>query len=604
MKRFWIVLALCLAVGLVVLIGCGPRPQVGTQAVTPRVGGMPPVYYVIASDAPASMRRGGPNTWVCSGTNDEVQIQAAVDAATDTDGDASLGEVGEGAVVQLSPGIFVVSQAAGVTSVDGYCDLDSDNPSGACRAEASTVEGGAAIDFQNGSFSDLAVGQVVRFSGGQEGGGDSLEDQHEDFIGTITALDGSSNYFDVSERISEDFDDHAADRLTWTVMHSAIVLKPSVILRGSGRRATTIQLADSQNCNMIQTEVGSNHVSWQIENLTLDGNETNQTTANLSNGLILNDYAWDVHLLNIAVINTLGDLCHVNYPWGLRFRNGWLEHSAAGRGLVLGDASNALVSGVKIRANGGEALVLRGSGCAAAKITGCNLGSDSNVAIRMIASPTNCLFSDNYIDGTGGGIVVDGNGHVIVGNEIYPTASTIGIDVSTQFDLVIAGNHFVGTLAPAIQANQSNNGGCNIYGNVGGVEWTKEIRHIWVENGEGATVDNRSLVCRSLGGAGDEFVIDNTQGSSLVWGILVCGNAADDAMGRIQTRGFQQYGPVEGDEVYAVGNELCVSNNNAGALEVAGAGDTIIAICMESRGAGGAGIYRGINIVLVEPYIK
>lgn len=57
----------------------------------------PLVYYVIASDAPSSFKRSGPNVEICSGSGDEVQIQAAIDAAEAT---------GLVCNVMLSPGTY------------------------------------------------------------------------------------------------------------------------------------------------------------------------------------------------------------------------------------------------------------------------------------------------------------------------------------------------------------------------------------------------------------------------------------------------------------------------------------------------------------------
>lgn len=72
MKRFGILLAIVVAVALLVTSGHS-QPRVDSPPVPP------PIFYVIGPNA--ANRTGGPGRYLCDGTADNVQIQAAIDAA-------------------------------------------------------------------------------------------------------------------------------------------------------------------------------------------------------------------------------------------------------------------------------------------------------------------------------------------------------------------------------------------------------------------------------------------------------------------------------------------------------------------------------------------
>src|SRR3989344_2316775 len=61
--------------------------------------------FVAASDASANVRAVTPSAYLCDGTADEVQIQAAIDALTVSDSESTP----NGGTVQLSDGTFVLS---------------------------------------------------------------------------------------------------------------------------------------------------------------------------------------------------------------------------------------------------------------------------------------------------------------------------------------------------------------------------------------------------------------------------------------------------------------------------------------------------------------
>lgn len=93
MKRQPIIVAILFSIVAVVLINVASV----YGAATPRGGNVAPVYYVIASDAPTTFKRRLRHTWVCDGTADDVQFQAAIDVA-----EAS----GVQGTVEISPGTY------------------------------------------------------------------------------------------------------------------------------------------------------------------------------------------------------------------------------------------------------------------------------------------------------------------------------------------------------------------------------------------------------------------------------------------------------------------------------------------------------------------
>ena len=104
---------------IVSVVGCGGGADIDTEIGRRYSPPIAEVYTVISSDAPGWMRVGGPGRYLCDGTADNVEIQAAIDAAT-ADGYS---------VVELSTGPFAITTplyigyAAGEPNANGGCSL-------------------------------------------------------------------------------------------------------------------------------------------------------------------------------------------------------------------------------------------------------------------------------------------------------------------------------------------------------------------------------------------------------------------------------------------------------------------------------------------------
>ncbi|KKN80780.1 hypothetical protein LCGC14_0325860 [marine sediment metagenome] len=164
-------------IAIVFCLLAGICPSVFGQ-VEMRRGGMPTTtYFVVASDAPGTFQRGGPNVFLCPSTNAQVKIQEAIDT----------GAAAGGVLIEMSPGLFTVSKPSGATEIVFPADVVDGS------AEATIVDDDATIDFTTGAFSDTSIGQIYRVSGGQDDGDNSVEDNNRDICFTVMQKTGASS---------------------------------------------------------------------------------------------------------------------------------------------------------------------------------------------------------------------------------------------------------------------------------------------------------------------------------------------------------------------------------------------------------------------------
>lgn len=293
-----------------------------------------PAYMVVAANAPGWMRSGGPGRYLCDGTNDEVEINAASTACA-ADG---------GGTVQFSSGTFTVSLPASETDVVLTADL-LDETDG-----ATVVDDNETLDFSVGTFANMVVGQVYRLSGGQDGSDDSVEDNFRDMCSTVVkktavgpdttvesdgadptiltetgmgtgvsaddwlyVLSGTNatvGWYQVASAtadtvtltadaggvgadwivaeallLGDDLDNidygstagGSGGQPTLVRMRGCVKAEKEVLFLGAGIRSTYIKLADSQNCCVVIGDDASViTIGFSMENMTIDGNQANQ----------------------------------------------------------------------------------------------------------------------------------------------------------------------------------------------------------------------------------------------------------------------------------------------------------------------------------------
>lgn len=297
------------------------------------------VWLVVASNFTGAIR-GGARVKLCSGANDQVKIQEAVDEA--------YASGRSGAIVQLSPGTFTVSKPTDAVDIVFTADLTD----GVAKAVLTN------LSFSEGEAGDLAVGQVFRVSGGADNdGGESVEDNLSDCIVTLKQITGGYE-------IGEDFNNKnyttagSGTPVTFVRLIGAIQLKGYVILRASGLgTTTTLQLADDQNCTVVTKEDATpdaRTVGGGIENIDIRGNRTNQGDHSAAtyhpecNGIVINDDSWDFHIRQISLWHMKGDGVWFCNSWGQQmYGGGWIEN-CSGSGLVFGNGTVATVKDIKI----------------------------------------------------------------------------------------------------------------------------------------------------------------------------------------------------------------------------------------------------------------
>ena len=335
MKRlsilFLAVVAVALSASLAIAQETGPEQGGANGSIR---------YFVVASDAPGTFHRGGPNTRLCDGVNDEVQINLTSAASV----------AAGGGIVEFSSGTFYVALPATETDVVFTADLLDGT------GVATVIDDNTDLDFSEGTFADIVLGQVYRLSGGQDGSDDSVEDNFRDMCSTVVRKTGASvvtvaTWDDSENQLTEtgafanatigdwlyisagtnatvgwhqittvvdddnvtivdtEIDDGAGDLGTGDIASSEALLlgddldgidygstaggsggqptlvrmrgcvkaHPDVMFVGQGFQKTTIKLADQQNCCVIiGDDATTTAVGFSMENMTIHGNQSNQ----------------------------------------------------------------------------------------------------------------------------------------------------------------------------------------------------------------------------------------------------------------------------------------------------------------------------------------
>lgn len=564
--------------------------------------------WLVVSSGFAGHVRGGRHVYRCSGTNDEVEIQAAIDAC------AAAG----GGIVKLTPGAFNVSKPTGSTDVVFTADI---------------TDGVGEATLTNFSYTapatsaDLAIGQLYRISGGTDGGGDSVEDNVHDAIVTMTAITPAVK---IGEDMAENY-----TTCTFVRLIGCIQLKHEVYVEGSGVD-TIIRLAVDQNCDVVHFEGAATTVGFGMSNLLIDGRSASQGDHSTStfhpecNGIVLNTHGWDAHFEAMVVNNCKGDGWWIDNPWGFHlYGGGWTEF-ISGSGICVGGGSEGRITNHKIASVAvatdrdehasndcvGDDAVINPAAIKLFKpqyfdIRGCDIrpttgwGILANRALYMRAS-------DNKITtSTSGGVnLLATTRAVITGNHIISIGSgEIGIRVH-GYGATITGNHFPAAVAgtPIDIAT----GGGTLYGNY------RNNTNAWIADANASvTRCPGEMWCEEMmntSGAGinvGDFVVTNTYSGSVkvapasttatdVVGMLTA-TTADGVAGVVQIHGYHDSARIDDTvaRAIAVGDELCVSSETAGRLEEAASGDWVVAIAEEAYAGAGGGTfqYRGVYIL-------
>lgn len=611
MKRFAVIVSVLVSIAVVILVG----------ATTSRIGEITPVYYVIASDAPTTFKRKGLNVRVCSGTNDEVQIQAAIDAA-DTVG---------GGLVMLSPGTFTVSKPGGATDIVFTADVTD----GSAEAVLSN------LSFSTGSAGDLTVGRILRVSGGDDGEGNTIEANNRDICMTLMVDNGDGTY-DVSEDFVEDY-----TGCTFVRMIGCIQLKAGVYIRCAGTKATEIKLADNQNCSLITFEGTTTTIGMGMSHIFLNGNRANQGDGSATtfhpecNGILINDHGWDAHFEQVSLESFKGDGWWILQPFGSQiYGGGWTEF-CGGSAICYGDGNNGQITDHKIA----DVCEATNRDADASNDLPGDGATFSAAGIRVMESAT-CMFKPSMVrvdnqwafwfynahgnrisgvyiadDSAGalGGVLLSPATDSIISGCLFQqrSASSIGVKVRGQENTIV-GNRFEGVPKP-IEVDGTAVFHANMHDNMGAfitdasetiTRLPPDVRTEKLLNDSGSTLTIGFWARRNLS-IGSVKIVSGVTTAIDPYGMAV--NAINNsAAGFIQIAGYQPRGRID-DAVGAnagaiiVGDELCCSDQTDGYLEEAGSGDWVVAI---SEGVNSGALDGGVNLSPIyilppgERYIK
>jgi Pectate lyase superfamily protein/Right handed beta helix region len=365
----------------------------------------------------------------------------------------------------------------------------------------------------------------------------------------------------------------------------------NVTLRGAGKTATTIKLANGANTNVITYGTSSVATDVTIADLTVDGNKANQTAT--SDGIVCNSAVRPI-ISNVRIVNAwrrginfFG--CTDPVVFGCELQSCG-DALSGGLGSLAADTTTvrARIINNHIETPGFHGIAVAGTGCVISGNTIRNPGNSGGIGIA-IAGSTDCIVADNYItsaittgncidigdsvNGTirgnvcvGGRTGIDwdsganagrGNRNTLVGNIIHGSAlNGIGaagnVAAGNGTDATIIGNYISGYASNGIAIDGITNG--VIVGNTV----------------KSPTAANPGIVFRSTNKASTGF--------------LVSGNRCYDDQGSpLQTYGIQSLGTcdfltITGNDVRGnvtagmslVGSNNKVRNNTGYATEAGG----------------------------------
>jgi len=218
----------------------------------------------------------------------------------------------------------------------------------------------------------------------------------------------------------------------------------NVIISGENVNATKLTLANNANCNMFEYTSTETKGWFVLENITLYGNKSNNTTGK---GLYVKYTAPDGKLIDgllmhVFIRNFPEEGAIINWVWGWRFVHCVSEYNGSHGLYLLGGGTNAKLWGCKFHENGGSGLViwskqisvmgcecgwntLYGIHCGGASyginIIGCAL-YNNNKHNMYLEAITDSQIIGNHLSGAGTGcydilIGASSSHNIIIGNE-------------------------------------------------------------------------------------------------------------------------------------------------------------------------------------------
>jgi len=304
-----------------------------------------PEVFVAASNASAREKQAAQESggYVCDGDNDQVELNLALAASKN---------------VRCSSGQFWCKEATGQAAVTGTADIVTD---GADNLRFN--------NFAGFSASDWAEGDVGWVYDGDDGSGNTLEDNKEEGWFTVDNDPGTDGYIDMKGT-------HArTDTYTGvTLVKAKGAIMPlatgAVHLYGAHHGQTILTLdgrtADPQSCVLLLFR-GNTPRHVYLHDIRLTGGAADNTAGTTHNaevsGLVLSDGCWDSHVRNVVLWYWTGFGAVIMNSWGLDWTGAWIEDCALGCMFIDGTGNEGTVHDSKIY-NGnagydGSGIILR-----------------------------------------------------------------------------------------------------------------------------------------------------------------------------------------------------------------------------------------------------
>lgn len=511
--------------------------------------------------------------YLCDGTNDEVQIQAAIDAAN---------ALPNGGRVQLSTGDFSLSvNASSPSRITGTGNLTA------------SVTSGDPFTLSVPDASLFSVGDCLLVSGGDDGSGNSMEELYLEQPATVVGVDAGTDIISLAGYIATSF-----TGVTWTRLRWSLHLKPSVELLGYGIGVTGLSLADTQDCVMVYVDrtdatVEAQVLNGRIADMSFSGRKANQTALRVgeAHGIVQSSRVKDFHIDHIAMWFCNGHGVVSLNGWGFQwFGGGWSEYNEWA-GLFLGRYGGVgRVIGVKLTWNVGPGVTVAAP---ISNIANCHLGSDQSCAIQLRSGADDVIISNNdggTMNTDSGFIGVVGTvrkptitGNSFIASATNPAMKFYGSSIIT--DGQISGNNWgQAHAAPIAGWNYASGMWANITDNIGLDRSNGALEFLEAWNATGSNILAGRAVASVHQAVATKQRVQYATNSANIRGVSVGSTSANNTAARVVTNGLAS-ALATSASVFSIGDSITVSADD-GKIQQATSGDWVFAVAREAKIAG------------------
>lgn len=539
-------------------------------------------YIVVGTDW-AGVIRDGPKVYQCDGTQDGVQLRAAIAQAA--------------------------SDGGGIVRVLGL--LQDIRPSGDEVAWSGsgqiTDQDTLQVDTWDGSFDldDVEQGHNFRIYDNDAVGGSNCATNgyEDDIVTTVESTTGNGTetidfgHASIAGFTSYTNDDHVKFRRIVPL----ITLPAGVSLRGATQQTSRLYYQEDIAAGeyaVIATEeeddVGDDNAFFDISNLDIrcTPGDSNSNSA-IVHGVVKGRYGPETSMWNLGIWYCSGSGVVTNNSHGFRiFGNGWCENNSEHGIVVSGD--HARITDWKVSGNDRTGLLLKNAlqayVCIRARVSDDNDGGDAHKSIGIqsvdsrYGSIQGCIFELSGNKAVGLWLDYHSQGMAVTGNSFHAyTGDAIKvIDVEAEENTIV-GNAFRdlgATNVVAMEVDTSAGHINTIMHNTGDWAGVIEQHFVQMENTSGGELVEGDAVVLKAVAVGDEVTTTTTAGDSMVFGV-VAETIADNAYGYVQTLGKAVAVKADGTDDISIG-DLLSTFTTAKISQKAASGEMAFGVALEA----------------------